>query len=551
MDVAFSPDPTVLLHQASVWLQDGHLEQAEEALRRTLAADPASSDALSLLGLLHHERGDRELGVRLLRAAIALDPTAARHHLNLGQLLAAIGDRAGAASEYRRALSLNPTTLAAWASLIFEMDLNPFSLPLARLADRRAFNNQLCAALTAGAPPLTNDPNPDRPLHVGYLGADFRNHSAAMVFGPMLDGSSRDDFTVSIYWVNEKPADEITAHFKPLANGVWREVAGLDDAQLAQRIRDDGVDILVDLSGYSTGARPLALARKPAPLIMTGWGHVTGLGIDAVDHIIADATCVPPEHAHLYHEKVLNAPCVVAYNPWSPIPELSAPPFEQNQHTTFGYFGRPSKGNALTWGIWAQVLHRLPHSRLILKHQDYATPSYRQRILDVFSSLRIAEDRVEFRLGTSRFDHLATHAEVDLCLDPFPQGGGVTLLEACVMGVPSVTLMGNYLNGRIAPSVVTTIGHPEWVASSHDEYVDLAVSMAERGWSLAERMQLREDLLASVICRPFDYARAVEDLYRGAWRDWCAEGKVAPAAITPPGEPSSPADYLHAVEAAA
>jgi predicted O-linked N-acetylglucosamine transferase (SPINDLY family) len=525
-------DPTVLLQRASVWLQDGKLQVAEEALRRVLALDPASADAMNLLGLLHHERGDREMGIRLIQAAIALNPEASRYHHNLGALLASSGDHPGAAASYRRAVAINPALPAPWCGVIFEMDLTPFSTPAMRLADRRAYNAYHCAALTAAAPAHTNDPNPDRRLHVGYLSADFTNHSAAMAFNPVFDGHDRSKWTISAYWQNERPADEITAHFRPLVNGVWREVKDLTDEQLAQQMRDDGIDILVDMSGYSTGSRTLTIARKPAPVIITAWGHATGLGIDASDYILADAITVPPEHEGHYHEQVLRAPCVLAYAPWNPVPEQSAPPAEMNGFTTFGYFGRPSKCNPVVWGTWAQILSRTPHSRLILKHADYKVPGYRQRVIDAFSALRIAESRVEFRYNTSRFDHLATAAEVDICLDPFPQNGGITLLESCLMGVPTIAMLGDHLNGRVAASILTTIGHPEWIAHSVDDYVDLAVNLAEVGTTLADRMQFQEDLLKSVLCKPKAYTEKVEEQYRIAWRAWC-EGQKPETAPTP------------------
>jgi predicted O-linked N-acetylglucosamine transferase (SPINDLY family) len=539
-DVTLSTDATVLLQQASVWLQDGKLERAEEALRRVLALDPTSADAINLLGVLHHERGDREMGIRLIRAAIALNPTTGRYHLNLGALLASSGDRPGSAASYRRAIAANPGLVAAWASVIFEMDLNPFALPAMRLQDRRAFNAQHCAALTAAAPAHANDPNPHRPLHVGYLSADFTNHSAAMAFGPVLDGHDRSKWKISIYWQNERKADEITNHFRPCVNGVWREVKDLDDDQLAAQIREDGVDILVDLSGYSTGSRPLTIARKPAPIIVTAWGHATGLGIDASDYLLADAITIPPEHEDRYHERILRAPCVLAYSPWNPVPEQSSPPAEQNEFITFGYLGRPSKCNPSVWGTWAQILSRTPHSRLILKHQDYKVPGYRQRALDAFSALRIAENRIDFRFNTSRFDHLATHAEVDICLDPFPQNSGITLLESCLMGSPTVTLLGDHINGRTAASILTTIGHPEWVAETPEAYVDLAVRLAGAGTTLASRMQLRQDLLDSVLCNPTAYTRAVEEQYRTAWVAWCESQR--PEAVPTP---------IHAAEGAA
>lgn len=515
-----SDDPAVLLQQATVWQQDGDLERAETAYRRVLALDPAQPDALNLLALIHHEKGDRELAVRMLRAAIKINP-AARYYTNLGVILAARGDRTGSVAAYRQSVQLNPGSTAAWPGVIFSMDLHPHATPAVRLADRRAFNARHCAALTAAAAPHTNDPDPARRLRVGYISADFTNHSASMVFEPVLAGHDHENVEVFCYWQQEGDRDAITDQVEAQADH-WRVVNALSDDALAEMIRADEIDILIDLSGYSNGNRLLMLARKPAPIIMTGWGHVTGLGIDACDYILADRICVPPEHEGRYHERVLNLPCVVGYDPRPPYPEIAAPPADVNGYVTFGYFGRASKTGETTWAAWADILHRVPGSRLVLKGNDYRDVGYRATVTDFFVSLRISSHRLEFLGPSPRLHHLESHGGIDIALDPFPQGGGVTALEACLMGVPSVALLGDYLNARIAPSILTAVGHPEWVAKSVAEYTDLAVTLAQQPRTVQDRQQLRQALLGSILCDPRAYAAAVERVYRQAWREWCA-----------------------------
>ena len=518
IDPHVSPD--VLLQQASVWQQDGELERAEAAYRRVLSLDPVNPDAMNLLALVHHEHGDREQAIRLLRTAIAIRP-AARYYTNLGVILAAHGDRTGSVAAYRQAVAHNAKSALAWPGVVFSMDLHPHASPQVRLADRRAFNAQHCAALTAAALPHTNDPDPERRLRVGYISADFREHSASMVFSPVLEGHDHRNVEVFCYWQQEGEADEITERLMGYADH-WRVVNTMSDEALADLIRDDDIDILVDLSGYSNGNRLLMLARKPAPIIMTGWGHVTGLGIDAADYILADPVCAPPEHAGLYHERVLHLPCVVGYEPREPYPGIVSPPALTNGYITFGYLGRANKTGESVWAAWAEILRRVPHSRLILKGADYLDTVYRARVAEFFVSLRISSHRVEMRGPSPRAHHLSVYGEIDIALDPFPQGGGVTTLESCLMGVPSVALLGDYLNARIAPSILTTLGHGEMVAASVPAYIDRAVQMAERGTTLQDRMQLRQTLLSSLLCDPVRYASAVEQAYRTAWRDWCA-----------------------------
>jgi predicted O-linked N-acetylglucosamine transferase (SPINDLY family) len=404
--------------------------------------------------------------------------------------------------------------------VIFSMDLHPHAPPAVRLADRRALNARHCAPLTVKAEPHTNDRDPDRRLRVGYISADFNQHSASMVFGPVLEGHDHSKVEVYCYWQQEGPPDEITERFEKLADH-WVVVNTLSDEALAQRIRDDNIDILVDLSGYSNGNRLLALARKPAPIIMTAWGHVTGLGIDACDYIIADEISAPPEHEHQYHEQILRVPCIVGYDPRPPYPNVAPPPREQNGFITFGYLGRANKTSEPVWAAWAEILRRVQHSRLVFKGNDYLDEAFRNRVNDFFLSLRISSHRLEFLGPSPRPHHLEAGSSIDIALDPFPQGGGVTLLEACLMGVPSVALMGDYLNGRIAPSILSALGHGDWVAESVPEYIDLAVTMAGTPWTHEDRVSLRQDLLGSMLCDPKRYAGHVEQAYRRAWRQWC------------------------------
>ena len=519
MTLALTDDPAVLLQRASVWQQDGDLPRAEEAYRRVLALDPTNPDAMNLLAIIHHERGDRATAVRLLRAAIAIRP-AARYYTNLGVVLAAHGDRTGSVAAYRQAVARNPKVAIAWPGVIFSMDLHPYATPPVRLADRRALNAQHCAHLTAAAPPHVNDRDPERRLRVGYISADFKDHSASMVFLPVLVGHDHDAVEVTCYWQQEAPADAVTERVQGLADR-WRVVNELDDDALAALIREDGIDILVDLSGYSNGNRLLMLARKPAPIIMTAWGHVTGLGIDACDYILADEIGVPPGDEDRYHEQILRLPCTVAYEPRPPYPDIAAPPREQNGYVTFGYLGRANKTGEAVWAAWAEILHRVPHSRLILKGADYLDEAFRTRVTEFFVSLRISSHRLELRPASPREHHLTVYNEIDLALDPFPQGGGVTTLEACLMGVPSVALLGDYLNARIAPSILAQVGHPEWVTTSVRHYVAQAVAMADEPQTVRNRMKLRANLLGSVLCDPTRYAAAVEEQYREAWRRWC------------------------------
>ncbi len=505
--------------------QQGRAKDAEAAYRRVLALDPSNADALGMLGLIRRDRGEPGAAERLLRASLALKPTALCWY-NLGLVLEGRCEVAGALAAFRQAALLDPADVTNWSSAIFLGDLHPYATPQVRLADRRTFNRVHCAALTAAAAPHQNDRDPDRRLRVGYLSADFVDHSSPYAFEPVLKGHDRSQVEIFLYWQQRQPRDSHTERFQGYADD-WNIVNGWSDVALAEHIRHDQIDILVDLAGYSNGHRLLALARKPAPIIMTGWGHVTGLGIDASDYLLADAVTVPEGAESLYHEQILRLPCAMAFDPRPPYPDVAPPPSSRVGHVSFGYFGRATKLSEPVWAVWAEILNRVPGSRLVFKGREYTVPTYRQRIAEFFASLRISSHRLDFLGHTDRPTHLAAYGGIDIALDAFPQNGGVTTLEACLMGVPTVTLLGDHLNGRIGASILSVLDCPQFVGIDRQHYVDIAVAMANTPPPLDARQALRDRLLGSFLVDDRFYAGNVEALYRQAWKTWLAA--TAPA----------------------
>jgi protein O-GlcNAc transferase len=501
--------------------QRGALREAEAAYRRVLMMEPNHPDALAMLGLIANGQGRHDEALGLIRKSLAINPTGTTYY-NLGVVLESVADIPGCVAAFRQAAMMSPGDTSGWTSAIFNGDLHPYAAPSTRLSDRRAFNEQHCARLTTMAPPHGNEPDPKRRLKVGYISADFTDHSASMVFAPVLEGHNHEHVEVYCYWEKRGPADAVTERIMEYADH-WRTVNELSDEALAEMIRADGIDILVDLSGYSNGHRLLALARKPAPIIMTGWGHVTGLGIDASDYILADAITTPDNMAEHHHERALRLPCILSFDPRPPYPEVAPPPCERNGYTTFGYFGRAVKTSEPVWAVWAQVLHRVPDSRLVFKGREYMDRAYRTRLLEFFASLRVSSHRFDFLPATSRQEHLAAYSQIDVALEPFPQGGGVTTLEATLMGVPSVAILGDHLNGRIAPSVLATLGRPHWVAQDADHYAHIAAVLSGTPITVDTRQSIRQLLLDSILCNPSAYAAAVERVYRTAWAEWCGQ----------------------------
>ena len=501
------------LYQALALFQAGRMDEAETAYGEILLADPGNPHALHLLGLICTRRGDYDLGEQLVRRSVDLAPHA-RSWLNLGTIRAHRGDADGSIACYRTALALDPQLAEAWANLLFALDLHPQAPWTLLRATRDAFDQQVAAPLTQLAARPTNDRDPDRGrLRVGYVSADFRmSHSASLAFGWITE---HDPEQVVVYLYSTlEGTDPTAAAFRARAD-VWSEVGHLDPLQLAEAVRGDELDILVDLAGASAGGRPLLMAMKPAPIAITGWGYPHGLGIGALDALVGDDVSIPPEHAERYREAILRLPVSIPYRVPDPVPDPSADPGPPSRPRRYGYLGRAHKLTAPTIALWARLLTEDPTGVLLLKSAQYADRQTRDRIVDGFGALGVEPWRIEIRGETSRYQHLATHREIDVALDPLVCGGGATIWDAAVMGVPTVTLPGQAVSGRQGASIMRHIGLEPFVAQTADGYI------ARARTPLPARETVRAATLAAVGTDPVAYCRLVEAEYRRIWQVWC------------------------------
>lgn len=506
------PPVAVRLQQALALFRQGHVDAAETLYGDILLDDPGNPHALHLSGLICEQRGDYDLAELLIARSIQMQPHS-RAHLNLGVVRQHRGRLNDGIASYRAAIDLEPTYAEAWANLLFALDMHPGATPGLLLETRRAFDAAVCSHLTATAPPHANDRDPDRRLRVGYVSGDFRmGHSAAMSFH-WLCRHDPERFEVYLYSTRER--DDPTAEpFKRRAD-VWSEIGHLEPHELASVIREDGIDILVDLSGPSQGGRPTTFALKPAPVQVGGWGYSSGLGIRAMDRLVSDPVAMPRAHADRYPERLLELPSIVTYSPPATPPPLATPPEAARGHRTYGYLGRPIKLADDVFAAWAEILRRDATGRLLLKSGQYADRAMRERVLHGLGALGVGMDRIDVRGVTSRYDHLAAYNDVDVCLDSFPQGGGITVCDALLMGVPTVTLLGETAPGRTGASILATVGLDAWTTPTVRAYVERAL---ER--DLPRRQMVRDALLCSILTDHEAYARTVEAAYRRIWREW-------------------------------
>lgn len=509
---------------------DEALARALSAYQQVMGLDREKYAAMAAAGLIAREKGDSGAAEWLLRRSLAVAPTVVASN-SLGHVLLGRRQWDEAIACYRRSLEIDPSNLTTWPNLLFALDLHPGASWHQRLAERRRFDALHCRPLTDAAAPHDNDADPERVLRVGYVSADFKQHSAAHGFGPVILGAHEDRVEVHLYDVDQSPPnpdDLVAAWFKELPHATWHDVRGYDDASIAAIIRNDRIDILVDLSGYSGGGRPLLFARKPAPVQISGFGYATGLGIAAMDYLIADDVLIPEKHEARYVERPLRLPVFMGYEKAPPWPDVAPPPKLRNGYTTYGYLGRVLKISPQALAAWGEILHRDPAARLLLKGGEYQDAALVRQITDALVALGVDAGRLEFRQGTSRYAHLEAYRDVDVMLDPFPHNGGVTTVEAVLMGVPPITLLGDYVCGRVGASLMTALGFKGAIARTPFEYVNHALSTGAETWTHEDRLALRNRLCGSVLMDTDRYAAAAENAYREAWQVWCAGRRAVP-----------------------
>lgn len=373
----------------------------------------------------------------------------------------------------------------------------------------------------------SNDRSPERVLRVGYVGGDFKTHSAAMIFGNVLlnhDSRQVEHYLYSSLPVNAEQ-DEFTKRFfasvtPPNTSTRWRDIVPLTDDQAAELVRQDRIDILVDLAAHTSGGRLGLFLRKPAPVQVTAWGFAHGTGLDEVDYFLADPVAVPIDERQHYAERIVDLPCIVTYSPpLYQIKHTSTVPMMSRGYFTFGSYARYEKLSDGCLRAFAEILRRVPDSKLQFKDHAFRRPYSIRRVMGFMDG--IDPNRLLFSISTNHQDHLLAYQQCDLCLDPWPHGGGVVFLEQMWMGVPTLTLRGKQPAGRTASSVLTALGREGWIAENEGDFVVKAILLAEQPKELiAARKTLHDEFAASPVVS--GYAQAVEAAYRTAWKGWCS-----------------------------
>ena len=371
--------------------------------------------------------------------------------------------------------------------------------------------------------------DPERPLRVGYVSGDLRRHPVAFFVEPILRSHDRSQVTPVCY-DTVGLEDDMNAHLRSLVPDWWK-ASGWSDEALAERIRADRIDILVDLAGHTARNRLLVFARKPAPIQVTGIGYVTTSGLETMDYRLTDALCDPGRGEDRYYSERLWR-LETGFNCYAPprgLPEPGSPPCFENSRLTFGCFNNLDKIAEPVIDTWSEILHDLPNARLLMKTKTLGEPAVREQLLAAFASRGIVAERLELRDWSETLaEHFAAYREVDISLDPFPYNGTTTTCESLMMGVPVVALRGGRHASRVSFSLLARLGLEGLTAQDSETYVERAVALASRPDALAKlRAGLRRRLATSPLCDAARYTRTLEAAYRGMWQRRCTAAAAA------------------------
>jgi len=503
----------------------GQREDSIAALRTAIRLRPDYALAFNSLGIALVESSQFDEAIASFRHAIRFQPTYSEAYGNLAAALTSIGQINEGVALFQQAIAVDPDNDKAHSNFIQTLHYHPDYDRKAIRDELKRWNQRHAKPQNKFIQPHANDRTSTRRLRIGYVSGDFCNHVAGQNLLPLLRNHDHGQVEVFCY-SNLHRGDAITPRFRQCADH-WRDVWRLTDAQLAEQIRSDRIDILVDLSVHSAGNRLKAFAQKAAPVQATFAGYPGSTGLDTVDYRLTDPYLDPPgSWDEFYSETSLRLPnSFWCYAPlFSDVP-VNPLPAEARGFVTFGCLCNFLKVNPPMLGLWVEILQRVDRSRLMILCPE---GSHREGLRKVFDNAGIANDRIELATPRVRQKYVQLFHEIDIELDTLPYNGHTTSLDSFWMGVPVVTLVGATVVGRAGLSQLTNLGLTELIALEPRKYIEISVQLAGDLPRLAElRRTLRNRMQASPLTDAVGFARGIEAAYRQMWNRWCAGGDIA------------------------
>ncbi|MFZ4478323.1 MAG: tetratricopeptide repeat protein [Rhodoferax sp.] len=503
-----------------VFLELGRHREAEENSRKALSLRPLYPSAQNNLGMALMSLGRLQEAEKYYRAALSIDPDSDVYLSNLGGTQLAQGRLVEAARSFRRAIEINPQFLSAHGNLLYTLSVDPTVSKDQYLSEALVFGSRLAASV--GEPYkdwlVSRDAQAISPLRIGLISGRFCNNPVGFFLESVLANIDSTEVEIVAYATSVRE-DELTLRIRPYFSQ-WVNIYGMERGRVAEKIRADRIHILVDLNGHTEGNLLPVFALKPAPVQVSWLGYWASAGVQGVDYILADETCLPPSEKPYFTEIVHYLPltrlCFTA--PAYEVP-VAALPALRNGFVTFGCFQTLTKINDGVMKLWSGILKAVPKSRLRLAVSQFNEAAFQQKFLQRLHEAGIDVARVTLVGQMPREKYLDSYNQIDMVLDTFPYAGGTTTCEALWMGVPTLTLNGETMIARQGAGMLTCVGLDDWIAGDEEDYLAKAISHAADLAGLANlRNILRDRALASALFDAPRFARNLEHAFRAMWQ---------------------------------
>ncbi|WP_426088101.1 tetratricopeptide repeat protein [Janthinobacterium sp. PSPC1-1] len=520
--LARMPDSAIAHNNIGSVLQtQGQLDAALESFQHALVTAPYFQFAHFNVGTCMMRMGRPEEALKSFVETIRLDPGFHLAHINLSAILSKLGHLEESVEMCRRALKINPDWADMHSNLLFSLSHSAQLDTVSLFDEHRLFAKQFETPLRGSWPSHDKARDPERRLRIGFVSGDLNNHAVANFIAPVLEHLVHANGLELLIYCNNLLDDAVTVQLRTLVRD-WHDVQQLSDSQLAQKIMDDGIDILIDLSGHTGYNRLLAFARKPAPLQATWIGYPLTTGLEAMDYYLTDRFFSPPGLLDdQFTEKMLRLPATAPFMPSPDAPPISVAPASLNGHITFGSFNRPNKLSDAVIVRWSKLLRALPEAKMVLAGMPSEQISNGLRA--AFVKEGINAERLSFYPHTNTRDYLALHSLVDVCLDTSPYAGGTTTFHALWMGVPTLTMTGLTLPSRVGATILEQVGLTEFIAANEDDFLQKGMAIACNTAALATlRASMRKRMNNAPSGQPALIAAGLDDALRSMWKRLCA-----------------------------
>ena len=517
-----------------IYSRMGDFSTASQYFLKAARSEPTIPEPLMNLAVCFDSMENTELALKFFDEVLKLDPHHAMAICTRANVVCKLGMAQEELPTYKKGLedlSKNQTKkdyeyITHHSNYIFYLHYSPTSTQKEIFKELIEWQEQLCQKITEKKrTSFDNTPDPNKKLRIGYISSGFNIHPVGQMIIAALENLNRDMFETYIYSeVSSLKEDIMTARFKKVGNQ-FIEVTSMQNTEIIDKMREDELDILIEMTGYSSGGRRLPIAANRVAPVQVKWvgGLFNTTGLPQMDWILADKVEIPEGEEKWYTESVYRMPDdYIVYNPPFYAPDITPLPAEKNGFVTFGNLNNLAKTNSYSIMLWSKILHAVPESKLLLKTKRMDTEFAQDHIRQAFASHGISDRRLIFEGGEKHQAFMDVYNRIDIALDPHPYTGGLTTCEALWMGVPVVTLPGATFAGKHGATHLTNAGLPEWIAASDDDYIAIAQKWATDIPALAElRAGLRDKVAASPLVDGPRFAKNFEIAMRHMWKDWC------------------------------